>query len=1835
MELDFKSEIIQKTTAKIRTFLSELAYETSGYKSLHNLTEQVEHQYSGRFLIELIQNAHDAMNELPEDGNKGRLEILVAQDEQPYGALYVANDGLPFTQSNFESLSQLGQSDKDPQKSIGNKGIGFRSVLEICDSPEIFSRSSVNSESFDGYCFFFDPDVTRQFEEPILALIRGNDKPCSPLDSTVPLIQWGAEQLLSYRELYDNKDAGWLREEMTYLSPYLLPLPINTSSKTNIIKTFENLGFASVIRLPFKSLSAQNLAVEMTEELDENTVLFLDRVKFFTLNSGNKMRLVERKVDYLNDLNKGQEIRMEVIEDGAGEYTKKKYWLWSVNIGGDENPEESKAITKAIADDDLPGRWFEVREARVSLAVRMNREPEQGRINIYLPTQLPTGCAAHFNGPFYGDMSRTDINIKKNYNKLLFKRIGQLAVDIALGSLAGKDVDQAKAILDILAPSQVEVPAGKEWFEIINKVCEQKDIDLVEQAIILNEKEWTSIRNTSLIPEIDTPNVLTQEVMRENVTYGVIHKDLMSRKGGINSLFKIFSIDSRPQDQDIAKTVEKIAGELHINGENTNWNGFWYDIINLFKNSSEPLKGRKILLGSDLDLHASDENCTIFFPPRQGIDDDEIQVEGNSSDIPHSLRPYIAFLSDKIEIYNPEDARQQTPIRKFLELNLVKRYRVQEIIRDVLIPRIPQLPVALKSTESRLCKDILIWGLKLVAGMPDRGKGRSGTLKLLQSLLVPCHGGWYPINQSSFGPSWPDTAGTYVYEYLRGADTKESKEALEKMLLPPNDQLWDSNGVLYKDLLEAAGVFDGLKLSVIEPGEWDARSTESKSSYNLPNSAPPCIPENIWNEYKEIKSVGIRKRMSYAGYFIYEVQSVLVIPGLDRFNEFDESTRIALMNSIFNSIHKWDASWLMVYVKKIDGMSQFIDIESPLVYCLKSLPWIAIDVDGSREWASPSQHWYVPKIHLAGNRWQYAHLRPLPGLLADQIDRNPVLYDNGLVNLGMPKFEPEPEEKSNDTRLLDDLASALTEDISNYNLFINHINLAWRNYEAYGDSLPDKIIVSKGPKQIETVKPDTNNPIYLPDSSESFINELDLFSLPVIVINTTDAKRLSHDFKEKYGDAVRLASEMKVWPIVNGQSWQSEKGVLIGESELDWLSPVILTLYAFVGTPPPGLYAKKLTGFIQLLRNITITWVSPLKAGLWMGDEIIADPPVEAMWISQDKVLVCDSDYKDYISKYSEALKNLLDRDDLELPIKHVLEKLEDIELPVREDVYEALESLKIKPAQYDQVFDKWQGDIGSIIRMTIPVVALLKPDAEPGLVADIDNEEALIDYLQQHGPEDLAPRKLLRLIRSCDGFYTLGVKLFELFPEAAQLDKWNAVLKHLGEKHVVNNNAEDEYHNQLQSVQTLLQSLLVNIVRRQEADLIFKNLLEQLENIPFPETLKTQYWEIEFSHVVPSIIQFFETLNALPEEIEALEKSSSSEELKTNLHVIGIDTAFSPQFVQKKNYENLKNNLDNFLKIAVAACIKANLNPLAWEKTADEFTPYFVEFINHHAYLRLYNDNYLFKLIKDMLPRETAYSDFWSVVDKSINYESVMIALSISDEDISQSNKELERFKENKKRLNRMVSVGGKEFDYTEENLQKLWNHVIEQFKEDTLPNFDLKKFSDLNKIIKRPGKTDGKTGSGKGSKPRGRTSKEMEHLIGFTGEIHAFRILTKTYGKDIVHPGSWKSSYSQKVFPGNIINDSFGCDFVISQKKKTYYIEVKSSVDDIDSFELGSSEIRKAMDLVRKSKRHIFLIMHIFNVLSENPGVRLLPNPYDPKCQGIFSIEDAGARIKYRLKS
>ena len=166
-----KKTIADRFLREARTFVNEMIEGTNNYRQLYSLSEQLPHDYHDRFIVELIQNANDASS-----GG----EALISLDEcceDGFPRLYVANQGISFNQSNFAALCSLGLSDKDPQEAIGNKGLGFRSVLQVCRSPRIFSVAENEHDSEQdkplGYCFQLSPD-SRQILVGLISELLGS-----------------------------------------------------------------------------------------------------------------------------------------------------------------------------------------------------------------------------------------------------------------------------------------------------------------------------------------------------------------------------------------------------------------------------------------------------------------------------------------------------------------------------------------------------------------------------------------------------------------------------------------------------------------------------------------------------------------------------------------------------------------------------------------------------------------------------------------------------------------------------------------------------------------------------------------------------------------------------------------------------------------------------------------------------------------------------------------------------------------------------------------------------------------------------------------------------------------------------------------------------------------------------------------------------------------------------------------------------------------------------------------------------------------------------------------------------------------------------------------------------------------------------------------------------------------------------------------------------------------------------------------------------------------------------------------------------------------------------
>ncbi|MFE3194698.1 sacsin N-terminal ATP-binding-like domain-containing protein [Nocardia sp. NPDC059240] len=117
--------------------------EAAYWANPHLIAEHANHEdtirvggYSSRTLLELVQNAADAMSGTNDD-DPGRVEIVLDTNKS---TLYCANSGRPFSRSGLISISHAHLSGKRGDE-IGRFGLGFKSVLAVSQSPQVFSRS--------------------------------------------------------------------------------------------------------------------------------------------------------------------------------------------------------------------------------------------------------------------------------------------------------------------------------------------------------------------------------------------------------------------------------------------------------------------------------------------------------------------------------------------------------------------------------------------------------------------------------------------------------------------------------------------------------------------------------------------------------------------------------------------------------------------------------------------------------------------------------------------------------------------------------------------------------------------------------------------------------------------------------------------------------------------------------------------------------------------------------------------------------------------------------------------------------------------------------------------------------------------------------------------------------------------------------------------------------------------------------------------------------------------------------------------------------------------------------------------------------------------------------------------------------------------------------------------------------------------------------------------------------------------------------------------------------------------------------------------------------------
>ena len=358
----FVQELASRKVQGFRNHIDEDGqYLDEIYQSVRSLSANIAADYRDRFLIELIQNAYDAHSVGTQDG---RIEIVLDKREGEYGTLFVANSGTPFCEDNVKSLCDIGLSKKPLGESIGNKGLGFRSVLQITDTPRIYSQCPAvpDKNRFSGFCFRFadHDDYADMFVKP---------------RHVVELAQ---------------------RDLPTF------HLPVCLDGQSEAVCGFAEAGAATVIELPLRdanALKSVRREIDHLHDRKEPMLLFLDRVSTLRVRTIDRIGQIESEYAFTRseEALSATDIALSRVDLGGG-------GLFLVCRQAVPEADITEAIETGIHRKELHEHWKNWRgDGEVAVAVRLDAVVPSSRLYTFLP--MGEQAEAPFRGYLHGSFS--------------------------------------------------------------------------------------------------------------------------------------------------------------------------------------------------------------------------------------------------------------------------------------------------------------------------------------------------------------------------------------------------------------------------------------------------------------------------------------------------------------------------------------------------------------------------------------------------------------------------------------------------------------------------------------------------------------------------------------------------------------------------------------------------------------------------------------------------------------------------------------------------------------------------------------------------------------------------------------------------------------------------------------------------------------------------------------------------------------------------------------------------------------------------------------------------------------------------------------------------------------------------------------------------------------------------------------------------------------------------------------------------------------------------------------------------------------------------------------
>lgn len=397
--------------------------EVASLRSDGHAEQTVRSEYHGRFLIELLQNARDAAMKAAAGegaGSCGRLRIELGK-----GCLVVANQGVAVTPKVLlYSLGKFGESTKPHGEGIGHKGIGFKSVLEVTLTPELYSREAPEGP-FD-LAVRFDPEraveLVRARSQNLSALVE--ELPAESVDDPVATVP-----VLAFPQWADEPVSGW-------------------EGFNTVVRLVHDRRFDGLLGLDAGEW--QRRAASAVEALSDQIVVLLavfDRIEIAV--EGQAEQVIERRVLAYD----GGEVGVSDVEVARGGVLSSRWRLYERSLVGHEG----------LSGDLAVGVRLEKRAGRLcpTLPWVDGSGDGGGCFHLFFPTEIRTGLPFLLHAYFEVNASRTRFarDAEAHNRALLLDGLEVLVAD-AVAALVGDPAVDPVGLAGLFAAADGEVGDG-------------------------------------------------------------------------------------------------------------------------------------------------------------------------------------------------------------------------------------------------------------------------------------------------------------------------------------------------------------------------------------------------------------------------------------------------------------------------------------------------------------------------------------------------------------------------------------------------------------------------------------------------------------------------------------------------------------------------------------------------------------------------------------------------------------------------------------------------------------------------------------------------------------------------------------------------------------------------------------------------------------------------------------------------------------------------------------------------------------------------------------------------------------------------------------------------------------------------------------------------------------------------------------------------------------------------------------------------------------------------------------------------------------------------------